>query len=126
MHLNRTAEVGALSASFAHEVSQPLVSIMLVAEAAERLLSAKPDHRLKEMLGKIRQADQQAVEIIQHLKKLLKRRSEVETKSSISMTSLQTRCMSFSPRRGIETLPCTRMTPGSHCSFGPIAFTCSK
>jgi signal transduction histidine kinase len=79
MHLNRAAEAGALSASFAHEISQPLVSIMLVAEAAERLLSAKPDHRLKEMLGKIRQADQQAVEIIQHLKKLLKRRSEVET-----------------------------------------------
>jgi C4-dicarboxylate-specific signal transduction histidine kinase len=45
MHLNRTAEVGALSASFAHEISQPLVSIMLVAEAAERLLSAKPDHQ---------------------------------------------------------------------------------
>jgi signal transduction histidine kinase len=79
MHLNRTAEVGALSASFAHEISQPLVSIMLVAEAAERLLLAKPDHRLKEMLGQIRQANQQAVDIIQHLKKLLKRRSEVET-----------------------------------------------
>jgi signal transduction histidine kinase len=31
------------------------------------------------MLGQIRQADQQAVNIIQHLKKLLKRRSEVET-----------------------------------------------
>ena len=36
MHLNRTAEVGALSASFAHEVSQPLLAIGLNAERAER------------------------------------------------------------------------------------------
>ena len=35
MHLNRTAEVGALSASFAHEVSQPLVAVALNAERAE-------------------------------------------------------------------------------------------
>jgi len=81
MHLNRSAEVGALSASFAHELSQPLVSIMLNAEAAERRLSAnsaKPDHELKEMLEQITQADQQAIDIIQHLKTLLKRRSVVE------------------------------------------------
>jgi C4-dicarboxylate-specific signal transduction histidine kinase len=82
MHLNRTAEVGALSASFAHEISQPLVAIMFNAEAAERLVSAnstETDYRLKDMLERITQADRQAIDIIQHLKKLLKRRSEVES-----------------------------------------------
>jgi C4-dicarboxylate-specific signal transduction histidine kinase len=81
VHLGGTAEAGALSSSFAHELSQPLPSIMLSAETAERLLGAEPPNvgRAKEILGDIRQADQHATEIISHVKNLLKRRSEVET-----------------------------------------------
>jgi hypothetical protein len=81
VHLGGTAEAGALPASFAHELSQPLSSIMLNAETAERLLGAEPPNvgRAKEILGDIRQADQHATEIISHVKNLLKRRSEVET-----------------------------------------------
>jgi C4-dicarboxylate-specific signal transduction histidine kinase len=80
MHLSRTAEAGALSASFAHELSQPLGAIMLNIDAAERLLATNPPEvgRLKEVLGDIRQADQHAGEIIQHLGNLLKRRSQIE------------------------------------------------
>ena len=80
VHLSGTAEAGALSASFAHELSQPLLSIMLSAETAERLLGAEPPNvdRAKEIIGDILQADQHATDIISHLKKLLKRRSEVE------------------------------------------------
>ena len=80
MHLSRTAEAGALSASFAHELSQPLAAIMLNIDAAERLLGTNPPEvgRLKEVLADIRQADQHASEIIQHLGNLLKRRSQIE------------------------------------------------
>jgi signal transduction histidine kinase len=80
MHLSRTAEAGALSVSFAHELSQPLLSIMLNSETAQQLLGAEPPNvgRAKEILGDIRQADQHATEIIAHVKKLVKRRSEVE------------------------------------------------
>jgi signal transduction histidine kinase len=80
MHLSGTAEAGALSVSFAHELSQPLASIMLNAETAERSLLAEPTNvdRVRELLCDIRQADQHAAEIISHVKKLLKRRSEVE------------------------------------------------
>jgi signal transduction histidine kinase len=80
MHLSRTAEAGALSASFAHELSQPLTAIMLSAEEAGRLLGTEPPNvsRAKEIIGHIWQADQHATEIISHVKKLLKRRSEVE------------------------------------------------
>ena len=82
VHLSGTAEAGALSASFAHELSEPLLSIMLSAETAERLLGAEPPNvgRAKEILGDIRQTDQHATEIISHVKKLLKRRSEVEAR----------------------------------------------
>jgi signal transduction histidine kinase len=80
MHLNRTAEVGALSASFAHEVSQPLVAVELNAERAERLLRAdRPEvGKLKEIVTDIRQANSLAMNVIGNLHNLLKRKSEVQ------------------------------------------------
>ena len=80
MHLNRTAEVGALSASFAHEVSQPLVAVELNAERAERLLRAdRPEvGKLKEIVSDIRQANSLAMNVIGSLRNLLKRKSEVQ------------------------------------------------
>jgi signal transduction histidine kinase len=80
MHLNRTAEVGALSASFAHEVSQPLVAVELNAERAERLLRAdRPEvGKLKEIVTDIRQANSLAMNVIGSLRNLLKRKSEVQ------------------------------------------------
>ena len=41
IHLNRTAAAGALSASFAHELNQPLGAILSNAETAEALLSTE-------------------------------------------------------------------------------------
>ena len=80
IHLNRTTAASALSASIAHELNQPLGAILSNAEAAEILLAADPPDvgQVKEILVDIRQADQRAVEIIQHLRKLLKRTSEIE------------------------------------------------
>ena len=80
MHLNRTAEVGALSASFAHEVSQPLVAVELNAERAERLLRAdRPEvGKLKEIVTDIRQANSLAMDVIRNLRNLLKRKSDIQ------------------------------------------------
>jgi signal transduction histidine kinase len=80
IHLNRSAEAGALSASFAHELSQPLEAIMLSAATAERLLApgAPETARVRGLLADICEADKHAVDIVQHLRKLVKRRSEVE------------------------------------------------
>jgi signal transduction histidine kinase len=80
MHLNRTAEIGALSASFAHEVSQPLVAVDLNAERAEQLLRADPPEvgKLKEIVTDIRQANSLAMNVIGNLRNLLKRKSEVQ------------------------------------------------
>jgi signal transduction histidine kinase len=80
IHLNRSAEAGALSAAFAHELSQPLEAIMLSADIGERLLQAGTPEmgKLREILGNIRQADQHAVEVVQHLRTLIKRKSELE------------------------------------------------
>jgi signal transduction histidine kinase len=80
IHLNRTAAAGALSASVAHELNQPLGAILSNTEAAELLLNKNPPDldQVREILIDIRQADQRAADIIRHLRKLLKRRSEIE------------------------------------------------
>ena len=80
IHFNRTATAGALSASIAHELNQPLGAILSNAEAAELLLAANPPDldQVEGDSGDIRQADQRAADIIQHLRKLLKRTSEIE------------------------------------------------
>ena len=80
LHLNRTAEIGALSASFAHEVSQPLVAVELNAERAEDLLRADPPEvgKLKEVMTDIRQANSLAMDVIRNLRHLLKRKSDIQ------------------------------------------------
>ena len=80
IHLNRSAEAGALSASFAHDLNQPLAAIMLHAESAERVLEEKPpkDGRLTSKLADIREAVQHATDITRHLRMLMKHRTEIE------------------------------------------------
>jgi signal transduction histidine kinase len=77
MHLNRAAEAGALSASFAHDLGQPLVAIALNAERASQLLNSD-----QQDLGKIRKAvldimhgTDHASQIIKSFRTLLRRRS---------------------------------------------------
>ena len=80
IHLNRTAAAGVLSASFSHELNQPLGAILSNAEAAEILLTANPPDvaQLAEILADIRRDDQRAGEIIKHLGGLLKKNSHID------------------------------------------------
>jgi signal transduction histidine kinase len=80
VHLNQSATAGALSASIAHELNQPLGAILSNAEAAEAILKSKtPDLQLVEqILADIRDDDQRAGDIIRRLRGLLKKRSEIE------------------------------------------------
>ena len=80
MHLNRTAEIGALSASFAHEVSQPLLAVELNAERAEQLLQADPPEvgKVREIVTDVRQANSLAMDVIRNLRNLLKRKSHIQ------------------------------------------------
>ena len=72
--LDRATTASAISSSIAHELKQPLGAILSNAEAAEMLLDAtSPDRdQLKEILVDIQRDDHRAVEIIEHLRKLLK------------------------------------------------------
>ncbi|NNU67719.1 sensor histidine kinase [Rhizobium sp. WYCCWR 11152] len=80
VHLNQSATAGALSASIAHELNQPLGAIRANAEAAEVMIRGKtPDLKLiQQILCDIRDDDQRAEDIIVRLRGLLKKRSEID------------------------------------------------
>ena len=80
VHLNQSATAGALTASIAHELNQPLGAIRSNAEAAEAVLrSETPDLNLiKQILVDISDDDQRAGDIITRLRGLLKKRSEID------------------------------------------------
>ena len=73
--MDRAMTASALSVSIAHEINQPLGAILSNAEAAELLLAQKsPDlEQIKEILADIRKDDRRAVDIIKHLRALLRR-----------------------------------------------------
>jgi C4-dicarboxylate-specific signal transduction histidine kinase len=72
-HMNRRATVGELSASIAHELSQPLSAILRNSEAAELMLGTLcPDLAcLREILGDIKRDEHRASEVIRRVRRLL-------------------------------------------------------
>ncbi len=72
-HLSRRTQLGELSGAFAHELNQPLTSILANAEAGARLLRQDtPDtQELKEILGDIVQEDKRAAGVIAQLRRLM-------------------------------------------------------
>jgi signal transduction histidine kinase len=74
-HVNRQATAGELSSSIAHELNQPLGSILANAETAELILkSENPDlAEIREILADIKRDDQRAGEVIRRLRGYLTR-----------------------------------------------------
>ena len=72
-HMNRTATVGELSATIAHELNQPLGAILSNAEVVEILLdSPSPDiEEVKGIVADIKKDDYRASEVIRSLRRLL-------------------------------------------------------
>jgi PAS domain S-box-containing protein len=74
-HINRVATAGVLSASIAHEVNQPLLSIAVNAETVRLLLaSEKPDiDEARDALNEIVTASRRASQIITDLKSIFRK-----------------------------------------------------
>jgi C4-dicarboxylate-specific signal transduction histidine kinase len=74
-HLTRVAMLGALSGALAHELQQPLTSILSNAQAAQMLAAVTPPNiiELQSILADIVSEDRHAGKIIQHLRSLLMR-----------------------------------------------------
>ena len=74
-HVNRFSTAGELTASIAHEINQPLGSILTNAETADEILkSSSPDiAELKEIVRDILLDDRRATEVIRRMRSLLKK-----------------------------------------------------
>ena len=74
-HVNRFSTAGELTASIAHEINQPLGSILTNAETAEAILkSPNPDiAELNDIVNDILQDDRRASEVIRRMRSLLKK-----------------------------------------------------
>ncbi len=72
-HVSRTAQLGALSGALAHELNQPLASILANAQAGEQLLGQDPPDlaELSAILGDIADDDRRAAGIIVQLRRLM-------------------------------------------------------
>ena len=74
-HMTRVALLGQMSASIAHQLNQPLASILANAEVARRMLARSPldVEELRAICDDIVDADQRAAEVIRGLGALFKR-----------------------------------------------------
>jgi signal transduction histidine kinase len=74
-HLNRYSALGELTTSIAHEINQPLGSILTNAETAELMLKGSSPNldEVGEILADIRRDDQRASEVIRRLHSVLKK-----------------------------------------------------
>jgi C4-dicarboxylate-specific signal transduction histidine kinase len=72
-HLSRATQLGALSGALAHELNQPLASILANAEAGVRLLAREPPdlRELPGILADIASDDRRAAGIITQLRRLM-------------------------------------------------------
>ncbi len=74
-HMTRVSLLGQLSASIAHQLNQPLASILGNAEAAQKMLEREPVDlaELREICADIVAEDHRAAEVIRRLGVLFKR-----------------------------------------------------
>ena len=74
-HVNRFSTAGELTASIAHEINQPLGSILTNAETAEAILKSQAPTSLnsREIVSDILQDDRRATEVIRRMRSLLKK-----------------------------------------------------
>ncbi len=74
-HIGRVSAMGELTASLAHELSQPLTAILSNAQAAQRLLAADPVNlgELRAILDDVVADDKRAAAVIHRLRVLLKK-----------------------------------------------------
>jgi two-component system sensor kinase FixL len=92
VHLDRLAGMGQLVSSLAHELGQPLTSILTNAQAAKRLLAgAEPKlDELRSCLDDIVNDDRRASEVIRRVRQVLKKTESVRTPFALNALAVDT------------------------------------
>jgi PAS domain S-box-containing protein len=94
-HVNRVMTMGELTASIAHEVSQPLAAIMASGDSCTAWLASDPPNldKARAAAGRMIQAATQASEIVQRVRALFKKTPSIT--ASVDMNELIEETISF-------------------------------
>ena len=116
-HLSRTTQLGELSGALAHELNQPLTSILANAEAGSKLLERNPPDlkEVADVLSDIASEDRRAADIILQLRRLFVKGeaalARVDLNQVVAATvtllarELVARQTSVEVRRDVDSLP---------------------
>ena len=124
-HINRVATAGVLSASIAHEVNQPLLSIAVNAETVRLLLaSEKPDiDEARDALNEIVTASRRASQIITDLKSIF--RKEPGDKFQVDINRVIRTVMGL-VSADLRTLNSTWNSPTDFRPYSVVTSSCSR
>ena len=126
-HVNRYSAAGELTTSIAHELNQPLGSILTNTETAELMLkSSSPDlDEVREILADIRRDDQRASEVIRRLRSVLKK-TPFEIKD-IDLNETVREAIGFvAARRRRRDIALKLRPPAASCASRAIPFNCNR
>jgi PAS domain S-box-containing protein len=119
-HLQRLAAMGESAAAIAHELSQPLSSILANAEAAQSLLDAAnpPLAELREMMSDIANDDRHASEVISRIRDFTRKREPSMQALDVNSVVADTLHLiaGEAKRRAVEIR--TELTQGLPLAFG--------
>lgn len=113
-HADRVAQTGALSASLAHELNQPLAAMLSNAQAALRLLSgARPDlGEIRQILEDIASDDRRASRVIASLRALVKQQASERALIDVAEALSEVLHLLRSELRGRQIAVTTDFEPG--------------
>ena len=113
-HVNRVTTMGQLTASIAHEVSQPIAAAATNASAGLRWLAAQPPDlkEARDAFDSIIKASNQAGEVIGRIRALIKKVPERKATLDINETILETISLTRSEMRQHGVLLKTELTNG--------------
>ena len=119
-HVARVASMGELTASIAHEVSQPLTSIIVSATAGQRWLRAEPPNlaKVRESLDRITRDGERASGVVARVRAFFKKSPYRADELDINVTIREVIDLMGSELRGKKVVLLTRLGDGMPRTLG--------
>lgn len=112
-HMSRVSMLVELAGSLAHELNQPLASVVSNAEAAQRLMKNLPasDEEMREALQDIQEEGQRAGEIIARIRAMVKKDNGTMARQDLNLAVREAVAMTHSALTSRQVKPILQLDP---------------